>query len=230
MNSRTSPPARWACTRAPSSFHSTEARPTSAIASATSAAGDANIGWTAVAGLRPTASSAGSPPTAAIRAAPGKDPVSIAARRTAATVTPVAAATDDVTTPASAPWRRSPPMIAASIRCSGSVACARRSCRRSRRRATEPGPATSASRPIARSTSATVRVASVAGAGRTSRSVAHPTPNRPTSVSPVANATAAGSSSGPHLDSTSAKTATFSDRFDVAALATEARASSANNM
>ena len=46
VNRRTRPPDRWACTRAPSSFHSTDAAPVVARAAATSADGLANIGST----------------------------------------------------------------------------------------------------------------------------------------------------------------------------------------
>ena len=42
---RTSSPDRWTCTRAPSSFHSTDAGPVSSSASPTSAALAASIGW-----------------------------------------------------------------------------------------------------------------------------------------------------------------------------------------
>ena len=51
VNRRTSSPRRWAWTRAPSSFHSTEASPVAASASATSLAGEASIGCTARSGV-----------------------------------------------------------------------------------------------------------------------------------------------------------------------------------
>ena len=61
VNRRTRPSDRWACTRAPSSFHSTDAAPVVARAAATSADGLANIGSTGRLGCKVRASSASRP-------------------------------------------------------------------------------------------------------------------------------------------------------------------------
>ena len=68
-----------------------------------------------------------------------------------------------------------------------------------------------------------------AGAGRTSASVAHPTPMRPWSAAPVAKAMSGSISSGAARRSTAARIVTFSDRFVVDATTREAVASSTNS-
>ncbi len=72
VKSRTSSPSRWACTRAPSSFHSTDAAPVAASASPTSPAVDASIGCTATPTRSPTASSASAPSVSASRGGGGE--------------------------------------------------------------------------------------------------------------------------------------------------------------
>ena len=84
VKARTSSPARCTWMRAPSSFHSTEARPVAANASATDAALAASIGWTGRSTSKPISASAASPTVSARRAASARSPLSIAARRTAA--------------------------------------------------------------------------------------------------------------------------------------------------
>ena len=114
--------------RAPSSFHSTDASPVSASASAMLAAGEASIGCTGWVGLSSIAASPGLPSVRATRAAVASDPVNIAPRWTSASETSAALATAAAMTPSSAPWRSSPPRIARIICCSGSVALASSSC------------------------------------------------------------------------------------------------------
>ena len=77
MNRRTRPSERWACTRAPSSFHSTDAAPVAARAAATSADGLANIGNTGRLGCKVSASSASRPPVRATLAAISRSPAII---------------------------------------------------------------------------------------------------------------------------------------------------------
>ena len=144
VNSDTTPPLRCACTRAPSSFHSTEANPISSTASPALAAGLANIGCTGRPGWSRTAASAGPPPVSAACAAAPRSPAIIAARRTDATGTSAALATAVSTTPSSAPWRSSPPRMPRKSCCSRSVAALSRSSSASRRAATAPVPDTSA--------------------------------------------------------------------------------------
>ena len=71
--SRTAPSRRWAWTRAPSSFHSTDAGPVAAMAAATSG-GDASIGCTARPGDMAIDRSAGSPLDSAASAARPRSP------------------------------------------------------------------------------------------------------------------------------------------------------------
>ena len=99
-NRRTRSPALCACTRIPSSFHSTLAGPVATSASLALADVAASIGWTATSGVRPTSRS--SPASARAAAAP-RSPRSIAARRSAVAGTPAAFATASATTPSFAP-------------------------------------------------------------------------------------------------------------------------------
>ena len=106
----TSSPRRWTWIRMPSSFTSTATGrpgppPALAIAAATSAALEASIGSTGRPTSRPTPASASSPPVMAATTIGTVPPASIAARRTAVSFTPEAAATASCTRASSAPWR-----------------------------------------------------------------------------------------------------------------------------
>ena len=94
--------------RAPSSFHSTDASPTSASAVATSGAPAASIGRTPRPTSSPTPRSPASPSVSATTAVRPRSPDNIAARRTSAAGTDAARATASPMRPASAPWRSSP--------------------------------------------------------------------------------------------------------------------------
>ena len=122
MNRCTSPPLRWACTRAPSSFHSTDASPVSARASPTPSAGEASIGPTARPGTRVIDRSASTPPVNAWRAVSPRSPENMWARRTSAAGTSAPRAMASTITPSSAPWRSSPLNTPHNSRCSTAVA------------------------------------------------------------------------------------------------------------
>src|SRR5213594_675440 len=99
---RTSSPALCTWIRAPSSLYSNAASPSSARASATSAAAWASIGWIGRnSSIRKRASPA-APSTSAARATAARSPASIAARRTKSGSSPAARATASVTSPSSA--------------------------------------------------------------------------------------------------------------------------------
>ena len=120
VNSRTSPPYRWAWIRIPSSFHSTAASWPPILASASSrlVALAASIGRTGRPTSRPNAASASLPPASAAAATAPSEPRSIIARRTSATGTDAARATASVITPSSAPCRSSPDSSPNKNRCS----------------------------------------------------------------------------------------------------------------
>ena len=99
----------------------------------------------------------------------------MAARRTVGAAIPAALATASAITPASAPWRSSPPSSRRRNVCSASVAAANRSATNAARRACEPLPAVAPISVNAASTSATVSVGTAAGGG-SERSAAQPTP------------------------------------------------------
>ena len=101
----------------------------------------------------------------------------MAARRTAATGTPNAAASPSCTCASRAPWRSSPDTRPASSRCSAAVARPNRSRTAAVRAAAEPVPARPATAAKAASTSATVSDGSAAGGGASCR-VRQPTPVR----------------------------------------------------
>ena len=136
----TSPSRTCICTRTPSSFHSAPAVPRRSIAVAASGALPASIG----ASGRPTsmrnASSAGVPPASAAAPTVGRSPASRSARRTAAGGTSAAFATASMSTPPSAPWRRSPVRSARRNRCSPAVARPKSSPARRSRSPLDPGP------------------------------------------------------------------------------------------
>src|SRR3989454_276773 len=128
---RTSSPALCTWIRAPSSLYSNAASPSSARASATSAAAWASIGWIGRnSSIRKRASPA-APSTSAARATAARSPASIAARRTKSGSSPAARATASVTSPSRAPWRSSPINNRNTNSCSSRVARANSS--RSRR-------------------------------------------------------------------------------------------------
>ncbi len=140
MNRCTSPPRRCAWTRAPSNFHSTDATPVSASASATLSAGEASIGPTARPGTRVVVRNSSTPPANACKAVAPRFPENMWARRTSSTGTPAPRAMASTITPSRAPWRSSPLKTPHNRRCSTAVARANTAASRSRRRAVEPGP------------------------------------------------------------------------------------------
>ena len=227
---RTSSPARCTCTRAPSSFHSTDDRPHAPIASATDTAVAASIGSTGRSTSSPTSLRAASPPACARQATTRRSPLSIAARRTDAIGTPTPRATASVTIPSSAPWRRSPSSSRRRNHASVSVARESSAVNRSTRRALEPGPAVTASSASTASTSRTVSEGDGAGGGSTARTVAHPTPSRPWRVSPLRKATPASISDGSSRPITSARTLTLVERARVAATCSDAPTRSASSV
>ena len=208
--------------RAPSSFHSTLASPTSAIASATEALVEASIGCTARSGRSPTSSTASCPSASAISATAPRSPASMTARRTIGAGMPAAAATASVTTPASAPVRISP--TNSRPRKSASAAVAREKRRTScwRRAPCDPAPVVVASTPTASSTSATVRLASGAGGQSSERIEAQPMPMRPWRTSPSRNPTTTGTSAGSSSANSPASASRFAVRLLVAPTASAA--------
>ena len=176
-----------------------------------------------------TAASAGSPPDSAASAVTPRSPDSMCALRTAAAGTAAALAIASTITPSRAPWRSSPPSTLHRSRCSSSVARPKTSTSSVRRAATTPAPDIPANSSIIRSTSPTSSTGSVAGSGRTARIVAQPTPIRPWAGAPVRNPTAGATSPGAARRSTSAISAAFSPRFEVAARRVETSASAANS-
>jgi hypothetical protein len=72
----------WTCTRAPSTFHSSEALPSVASAPATSSAGVASIGWTGRISWIAKRASPAAPSVSAAFATAASPPASIVARRT----------------------------------------------------------------------------------------------------------------------------------------------------
>ena len=162
---RTSSPARCTWIRAPSSFHSTLARPNRSSAADTSSAVWASIGVIGCSGVSRKRPSPSTPSRIAAAATLGRSPASIAARRTAAAGTPAAFATASAITPSSAPCRSSPRNSPTSRRRSGSVAREKRPSSSLRRAACEPGPAIDCRRDTAASTSSSSSVGDSA-AGR----------------------------------------------------------------
>jgi hypothetical protein len=175
VNARTSAPSRWTCSRAPSSFHSTDAGRIRSNASPIASALWASIGWS---GDRTWSRKRDRPagPSASAAAATGpRSPPTISARRTDEAGTSAARETASTITPSSAPWRISPVRSPRRNRCSDSVARPNSSSTARRRATCEPGPRVAPTLRRAASTSRTLRVGVDAGDG-TSRSDAHPTP------------------------------------------------------
>ena len=226
---RTSSPARCTWIRAPSSFHSTLARPNRSSAADTSSAVWASIGVIGCSGVSRKPPSPSTPSRIAAAATLGRSPASIAARRTAAAGTPAAFATASAITPSSAPCRSSPRNSPTSRRRSGSVARERRPSSSLRRAACEPGPAIDCRRDTAASTSSSSSVGDSAGGGR-SRSAAHPTPTVPCGSAPDRYATAIATSSALASARQSASRATFPRRAGVAATSSDACAISPRSM
>ena len=161
---RTSSPSRCTCTRAPSSFHSTDAGPVCPSASVTSAALAASIGWIGCSTASRTASSASCPSVERERG--GAAQVAREHRGApddARSGCPAAVATASVITPASAPWRSSPVSSRRTKSTSGSVAREKRSVSSAWRAACEPAPDVPASSVRIRSTSRISTDGSAAG-------------------------------------------------------------------
>lgn len=165
--------------RIPSSLYSTEARSKPDIASSTLAPVAASIGKIGLKISNPTSRSPASPSIIASSAILGRSPDSISARRASGPGTPAALATASAISPASAPWRSSPVNSRRRKPASSSVALWSRSASSRLRSPADPLPVTACSSPIARSTSATVRLGPVAGSGWLPYTVAYPIPIRP---------------------------------------------------
>ncbi len=133
-------------------------------------------------------------------------------------------------TPSSAPWRSSPLKTPHSNRCSAAVARVNTRYRRSRRRATEPAPLSTASSLSQRSISSTSSEGSSAGGASSLLSADQPTPMRPWRGRPVSTPTATTASSGVNDRSSSASSAVFSPRRDVPATCSDNAASSTNRI
>ena len=244
VNRRTSPPARWAWIRIPSSFHSTAAAwpsPILASASAMLVALAASIGRTGRPTSSPNARSASLPPASAAAATAPSEPRSIMARRTSAAGTEAARATASVITPSSAPWRSSPDSSPARNCCSARVARPNSSPTRARRAAADPFPATAPIAEKAASTSDKLSVGAAAGvnpscgpgpggpAPRTSRRAAQPTPICRCGSSPDRYPTAIGTSSGPAARSAPASRSILASRALAAPTACDTSAISASS-
>src|SRR5581483_7301625 len=180
-------------------------------------------------GCRPMPASPASPPVRATTAARLRSPANIAARRTAATVVPVARATASVMTPSSAPWRSSPVNRRRRKSTSAAVARASSAPSASRRRAVEPGPVLDATSSTTRSTSWSVSDGVVAGCTSMATTVRHPIPTRPWRGAPVSIGTAMASSSGVSRERNPPSASIFADRADVDVTAVDVATSSANS-
>jgi hypothetical protein len=227
---RTSSSRRCTWMRAPSSFHSTDAGPTSASAASTAGAPDASIGCTPRPTSSPIPARPASPSVSATAATRPRSPESIAARRTSASGTAAARATASVMTPASAPWRSSPTKRWRRKSSSSVVARSNASRRIAWRRAVEPVPVVARMRSRRRSTSPTASDAVAAGSTSRSCTVAQPTPTRPWRTSPLRNPTPAAISSGPRRRRRSASAVVFAERARVAATAVDVATRSARSM
>ena len=227
----TSSPSRWTWRRAPSSFHSTLAGPSSASsASPTPAAVDASIGCTGRPTVRVVPARPAAPRVRAMRAAPGRLPASIAARRTAAAGTPAALATASAMTPPRAPWRSPPVNIWRRNSCSAAVAAAKRAPSTALRVPWDPAPTVCSSSSRVSSSRATVSVASAAAATCCWYTLAQPTPMRPWRGSPVNHAATGAISSGSNRRSSAANASILARRLLVAATAAEVPTTSASRV
>ena len=228
---RTRPPARWACTRAPSSFHSTEAVPIAASAASTSADGLANIGNTGrfgsnaerverLASLGEGDGRRGEQVTRHHRRAPHRRDRHVSGARDRRRHHTVERALAQL----AAEHADQEPLLAfggaGEDRPAGD------------RDAPVPSPGRRA-RPAAASaslTSRTVSVADGAGSTRAFDIVAQPTPIRPSGNDPIRNATAGATSAGSRRRSMAASAATFSLRLVVDATTSEAPARSSKSV
>ncbi len=152
VNTRTSSPALWTCTRAPSSFQSTAAVPRKSSAFETLSADCASIGCTGWRRRMPNCAMPPAPSTSAARAMAGRPPAYIAARRTSSGGSAAACAIASSITPSSAPWRSSPTRSRTRNSCSSRVARAKSSPSWRARSAAEPLPFVVASAASASST------------------------------------------------------------------------------
>ena len=229
VKTRTSSPARCTWMRAPSSFHSTDAGPAAASASATAGAPAASIGWTARRTSRPTPAS---PPAPSVSATPAVR----RGRRSASRPGERARREPTRRGRSRRPSARRARPGAARRRAGAGGSRPRRAWRARRLRAGSAGgrrpnrfpPSPGAGRG-ARSTSVIVSVGATAGVTSSRDTVAQPTPMRPWRGSPIRNPTTVSISSGAARPSTSASAAIFVVRDRVAATAADVATRSANS-
>src|SRR6188472_57804 len=217
----TSSPDLCTWMRMPSSLVSiaTAPPPALAMAAATSGALDASIGRTGRPTSRANSPRAASPSNAAL-AIGTVPPASMAARRTALSGAPDAAANPSWTRASRAPWRTLPVITPRNQPCSSAVARPRSSFTAAARVACDPGPDSPARWSKAACTAATVSVGSSAGSGGEPMP-RQPTPVRRWSSEPPRYATTVGRSSASASRSVSARATTLALRDRVAATVCE---------
>ena len=169
---RTSPPDRCTCTRAPSYLVSTDAIPVRCRAASTSGAVPASIGSSGRNRVSRKPRSAAAPPSSAAAPTAASEPDTMRARRTSAASTSAAAASASAMMPSRAPWRSSPTIRRRRNSCSASVAPANSRSRMPARRAVDPGPALRANSAMPAATCGTVSEASAAAGISVLRSAA----------------------------------------------------------
>ena len=180
MNTRTSSPALWICTRAPSTLYSNAASPSLPSAASTSSAGFASMGATGESRVSVKRARPAAPSSVAARATFPMSPEYMAASRTAAAGRPDARATASRTSPSCAPCRVSPMKSCARKRRSSGPARATSPRSAADRRTAEPAPFAAATSSSVRSTSASVSGSPGADGSASAPSTARqPTPMRP---------------------------------------------------